>query len=286
MDFNKVSRLMNHYSNSPSHYIRRLKKKNSRTFRYKINPKGVKYLTEYVKRVKLGINLNLRPQARISYMSTYIGHKSVRIRSLNDMVLTSEQLAPYIRINKRGEHELGVTEENKLKIVGLIRDEEKDKEALDESQSLDEKKRKGKVTGKVKKAAKVHGESSEVYVTYPEPQVQKMKTSIVKPEKPLKSPVKKESKERINGSNKYIVLDLTEDELQYPEKVHRGQTGRSATSQQIAENCVYGLNELDKQMRKTLDKNNLKILQDKRRKLLLFLRYNSDVAQFVDVRQD
>lgn len=150
MDFYKVSRLMNHYSNCPSHYIRRLKIKNGRAFRYKINKKGVRYLTEYVKRAKLGIDLNLRQGKRPVYMSSYTGHKSVRIRSLKDMILTPEQISPYIRINKRGEHELGVTNENKLKIVGLVRNEEEKKLIDEKLKILDEKKKKGKVKGKVK----------------------------------------------------------------------------------------------------------------------------------------
>ena len=120
-----------------------------------------------------------------------------------------------------------------------------------------------------------------------EPQVPEVrdKTSTKQKNEPVQ-PVKKERKERDKESNKYVVLDLTEDELKYPEKVHRGQTGRSATSQMLAGNTVLGLNELDKQMRKTLDKNSLQQLQDKRRKLLMFLRHNTDVAQYVDIKKN
>ena len=68
--------------------------------------------------------------------------------------------------------------------------------------------------------------------------------------------------------------------------MYTGQSGTSATSREMAINAVYGLNQLDKQMRKTLDKNNLQQLQDKRRKLLMFLRYNPDVAQYIDIKKN
>jgi DNA-binding Lrp family transcriptional regulator len=143
--------------------------------------------------------------------------------------------------------------------------------------------RKGKVT------------SSELHEKPPEPHVQKSKSKpSPKKKEPLKSPVIKKStdndivenrgKERGKELDKYIVLDLPDDELEFPSKMHIVQSGNSATSREMAENAVYGLNQLDKVINHSYDRNTLKMLNDKMRKLLLFLRYNSDVAQYVSIR--
>lgn len=340
MEYGNTRRLMSHYANShPVHYIRRLKIKKGKAFRYKINKSGVRYLFEYTKRVKLGIGLNLKKN-KIVYLESYTGHKSVAIKNEKDLVITPEQLLPYIKLTRHGEHDLGIKHEDKLKIVGLVRDEDKE-EVLDDSlETLDEKKAKGKEKDKVASILKPSKKPSEPKVkkakdkpsTQPEklaklsserqvkeagkvyfvpevvanrlvpffnkptvPDLPEMPETRLEPavmksrdkpsskkEKPLKSSVKK-VKESGKESNVYVVLDLPE--LDYPEKIYTGQSGKSATSLDMAINTVYGLNELDKQMRRTLDKNNLKKLEDKRRKLFFFLKVNPDVSQFVDVKQ-
>jgi len=56
-------------------------------------------------------------------METYKGLKKAKIKSERDLILSSEELAPYVRVSYRGEHELGVKSEDKLKIVGIIKEE-------------------------------------------------------------------------------------------------------------------------------------------------------------------
>ena len=75
----------------------------------------------FVLRVHQGFDLNLNRQTPIK-METYKGLKKVKIKSERDLVLKPEELAPYVRLSHRGEHELGVKNEDKLKIVGIIKE--------------------------------------------------------------------------------------------------------------------------------------------------------------------
>src|SRR5665647_1714429 len=118
MEHGKVSRLLTHY-----HYHRRLKKKDiNGGYRYKINKKGIKAYFTFVLRVHQGFDLNLNRLTPVK-METYKGLKKAKIKSERDLILSSEELAPYVRVSYRGEHELGVKSEDKLKIVGIIKEE-------------------------------------------------------------------------------------------------------------------------------------------------------------------
>lgn len=270
MNYFNVSRLMNHYSNSPSHYIRRMKVKGSNgAFRYKLNKKGYRYLKEYTSRIKLGVGLNLKKN-KIVYMDTYSGHKSVKIRSIADLELTPEQLAPYIRISKKGSIELGVQPEDKLRIVGIIRDKEEDKENDEPAKTLDDKRNKGKVRSK---EASARGKTK--------PPIKPAKPSTRKASDKTPTKQKKEHKKHVmSEEKKYIVAELPE-ELEFPEKLY-SFGDYTLTSREMAEIVVFAINKINKEMKTTNDARKLKQLQDKKRFYLLY-SYNDDIKQFITV---
>lgn len=123
MEKGKVSRLLSHYHYHNYHYFRRLKKKDiDGSYRYKINKKGIKTYFAFVLRVHQGYDLNLKKKTPMK-METYKGLKKAKIKSEKDLVLTPDELSPYIRVSRRGEYELGVKKEDALKIAGIIKDE-------------------------------------------------------------------------------------------------------------------------------------------------------------------
>src|SRR5665647_943647 len=122
MEHGKVSRLLSHYHYHNYRYFRRLKKKDiNGGYRYKINKKGVKAYFTFVLRIKQGYDLNLNRTTPVK-METYKGLKKAKIKSEKDLILSPEDIAPYVKVSYRGEHELGVKNEDKLKIVGIIKE--------------------------------------------------------------------------------------------------------------------------------------------------------------------
>lgn len=268
MDYGNTRRLLSHYADSPSHYIRRLKKKGENgAYRYLINKKGVRYLTEYLQRMKLGLSLGLRRRYKIKYMSTYTGHRSVKLRKPSDYVILPEEIAPYIQLTRAGAVDMGLKYEDRLKIVGIIKD---DKEAA-EDRVQDKEKRK---RGRPRKNAL-------------EPSAQKAGDKpLLKKEKSFESNVKSQNKAKCKeagheSKKKYTLPDLPE-ELTYPEKEYIFGN-EILTSRELAEICVFAINKINKELKKTIDGRNRKKLTDKKRLYLMYLM-NEDIKQFVTVK--
>ena len=122
MEKGKVSRLMSHYHNHNYRYFRRLKKRDDdSSYRYKINKKGVKVMTSFILRIKQGCDLNLRKKTPV-IVTPRVTRRKPQIKSDKDLKLSPEELAPYVRLSYRGEHELDVKNEDKLRLVGIIKD--------------------------------------------------------------------------------------------------------------------------------------------------------------------
>lgn len=122
MEHCKVSRLLTHYHNHNYRYFRRLKKKDSNGgYRYKINKKGVKAMTSFILRIKQGYDLNLNKKTPL-IVAPRATRRKPQIKSDKDLKLSPEELTPYIRLSYRGEHELDVKNEDKLRLVGIIKD--------------------------------------------------------------------------------------------------------------------------------------------------------------------
>ncbi len=72
-------------------------------------------------RVLQEYDLNLRKKTTI-IVAARTTRRKPQIKSDRDLKLSPEKLAPYIRLSYRGEHDLGVKNEDKLKIVGIIKE--------------------------------------------------------------------------------------------------------------------------------------------------------------------
>ena len=130
----RVSRLMSHYTKHHYHYFRKLSKKGvNNGFRYKLNSTGIKALGKYVRRAKLGIDLNVNRKKPI-HMATFTGYHPVSVKTADDMKLTPEQIVAYTKLSYRGKYELGLKEEELLTITGLVKPTETDEDdfALEE----------------------------------------------------------------------------------------------------------------------------------------------------------
>ena len=68
--------------------------------------------------IKLGFDLNLKKTTPLK-METYKGVHIVKIKSVEDLAVSPEQIKPYIRLTSQGEHELGLKNENLLEIAGI-----------------------------------------------------------------------------------------------------------------------------------------------------------------------
>jgi len=320
MEYGNTRRLMSHYAKSNRvKYIKRLKVRgDNNAFRFKINKSGVKYLFEYTKRVKLGIGLNLKKN-KIVYMDTYAGHKSVRISSDKDLELTPAELAPYVRISKRGALELGIKPEDKLKVAGLIRDKEESKveegkvsvpEILELPQKPLEpvaKKLKGRPPTKQKKEHEEPVEKEKKIYFVPEVVATRLVPFLNKPimpdlpetrlkptaenagdkpstkqEKPLKSSVKKVKESGKEKNAEYLFVDLPV--LSYPEKVYN-ISGEDISSRELAEIVVNILNKINREIQTTYDKFKVKALQDKKRFYIMYTM-NEDIKQFIDIKKN
>ena len=212
MEKGKVSRLMSYYHSHNYRYFRRLKKRHDDgSYRYKINKKGARLYQIFVMRVLQGYDLNLKKKTPI-----IIAHRETRrkpqIKSDKDLKLSPAEIAPYIRLSHRGEHELGVKPEDALTIVGIV------------------------------------------------------KEKLVK--ESVKAPVVTE------------VPMASEMQVLIPSKIYTLKD-EQMTSEEMAEVLQFGINEIHKQLESTSDANKIKKLQDKKRKLLLWIHYNPDIKQFL-----
>jgi len=122
MEHGKVSRLLTNYHNHNYRYFRRLKKKDSNGgYRYRLNKKGVNAMLSFILRVHQGFDLNLRKKTPI-VIAPRVTRRKPQIRTAQDLKLSANESAPYIKVSYRGEHEMDVKNEDKLKIVGIIKD--------------------------------------------------------------------------------------------------------------------------------------------------------------------
>jgi transcription initiation factor IIE alpha subunit len=122
MEHGKVSRLLTHYHNHNYRYFRRLKKKDSNGgYRYKINKKGVKAMMSFILRVHQGYDLNLRKKTPV-IVAPRVTRRKPQIRTEKDLKLSADESAPYIKVSYRGEYELDVKTEDKLRIVGIVKE--------------------------------------------------------------------------------------------------------------------------------------------------------------------
>lgn len=128
LEAGRVARLMSHYTKYKYHYFRKLPKRGENNgFRYKLNGTGIKALGKYVRRVKLGIDLNVNRKKPIR-MSTFTGYHPVSIKTAEDMKLTPEQIVAYTKLSYRGKYELGLKEEELLTLTGLVKSTETDED--------------------------------------------------------------------------------------------------------------------------------------------------------------
>ena len=120
MEKGKVSRLMSHYHNHNYKYFQRLKKRHDDgSYRYKINKKGARLYQIFVMRIKQGYDLNIKKKTPVIMANRKTRRKPV-IKSETDLKLTPAEFAPYIKVSYRGEYDLGVKKEDKLRIVGIV----------------------------------------------------------------------------------------------------------------------------------------------------------------------
>lgn len=95
-----VSQALYSYHKHRYHYFRRLQPargSGTNAYRYNINKRGVEYYLQYVKRVKLGFDLNLRRHVP-RRMSTFSGMKVIDPRKAQDRTITFEEAKPYYHI--------------------------------------------------------------------------------------------------------------------------------------------------------------------------------------------
>ena len=143
---NHISKSMTHYRKTKQGHFNRRKIKGSKAYSYQLNERGRKLYTDCLGRIKLGVDLN-RNRATPVKMSTYSDFKSVKIKTPEDLILTTEQLIPYLGI-KRGGVEKGYTKEDMIRIAGLLNEfeeeepepekEEEDEEEFDKYEVLNE----------------------------------------------------------------------------------------------------------------------------------------------------
>ena len=167
-------------------------------------------MISFILRVHQGFDLNLRKKTPV-IVAPRVTRRKPEIRTEKDLKLSADESAPYIKVSYRGEYDLGVKNEEKLKIVGIVK------------------------------------------------------------EKPVKESVKAPETEVPIASEEPILL---------PSKVY-DLKGEKMTSEEMAEVLQFGINEIHKQLESTSDANKIKKLQDKKRKLLLWIHYNPDIKQFI-----
>lgn len=115
---NNVRAMMCYYQKWGYGYFRRLKPLKGKSYRYKINRYGKHTYIQYLKRIKLGFDLNCSRRT-LRKMKTFNGLHVVSLKNPADRIVTTEQMQPYIKLTKRGVEELGITEDFKMKIAGF-----------------------------------------------------------------------------------------------------------------------------------------------------------------------
>ncbi|MCC4766408.1 hypothetical protein FXW07_07210 [Methanosarcina sp. DH1] len=90
-----VSRILCHYIQHHYGYFRRLKPlEGSNAYLYKINKKGIRAYLEYMKRLKLGFDLN-RNRHTPRRMPTYKGFNRIDFKKPESLIIKPEEAEPY-----------------------------------------------------------------------------------------------------------------------------------------------------------------------------------------------
>lgn len=128
----RISKALTHYHVHNLHYFRRLKvKAPDQCHRYILNKKGKKTYISLIRRIKLGFDLNLKKHTPIK-METYAGIRNIKIKSIEDLSISPEEIKPYIRLTSQGEHNIGLKKENLLEIAGIVKDSHNEPEMIEE----------------------------------------------------------------------------------------------------------------------------------------------------------
>jgi hypothetical protein len=121
LPINNISARMRAYTQRKYHYFSRQRKRTySGSYRYKITKHGVITYFQYLKRIKLGFDLNQNRRAP-KHMTTFDGLKVIRFRTKDDLTLTPKQLAPYINTTRRGVEEFGISDDDIITVSGVNR---------------------------------------------------------------------------------------------------------------------------------------------------------------------
>lgn len=94
-----ISRVMSHYEKNRYGYFRRLKTTHSKAYMYKINKYGRQAYLKYLRRIKLGFDLNMKNRVPVR-MSTFRGYQKVSLNTAIEREVKPEELAPYLGVFK------------------------------------------------------------------------------------------------------------------------------------------------------------------------------------------
>lgn len=124
-----INNSMKHYMTFRRHYFRRLPKRvkgygMGGGYRYTITDYGISIYLQYLKRIKLGLDLNLHKPTPVE-MNHYDGFKKIDMKQARREGIKPEEIVNYIRISKLGATELGLLDNDEalLKAAGLLRDD-------------------------------------------------------------------------------------------------------------------------------------------------------------------
>lgn len=92
-----ISRVMSHYDKYGYGYFKRLKVKHTKAYRYKINKYGRQVYMKYLKRIKLGFDLNMKKRVP-ERMSTYRGLRKISLKTATEREVKPEEFAPYVGV--------------------------------------------------------------------------------------------------------------------------------------------------------------------------------------------
>lgn len=121
---NNVSSAMKTYHKSKKHLFRRLPKRRAcGAYKWRINRYGVLRYHQYIKRLHLGLDLNLRHN-NPEHMAHYDGMKDIDMEEAISIGVLDEMIINYITITKQGALELGLDKDKiaRLRAAGLFRE--------------------------------------------------------------------------------------------------------------------------------------------------------------------
>jgi len=120
LPYGNISRAMSHYALNKFGYFKRLPNKTpTGGYRYTVTKHGAVTYMNYLRRVKIGFSLNCFDKVP-NHMSTYRGLRKLTLKTEEDRHVTPDEIAPYIGLSKYGVEEIGLSEDDKLSIVGIL----------------------------------------------------------------------------------------------------------------------------------------------------------------------